>query len=232
MTSNKIYKTRSGIQPYIDDNNLPFKITTDDVERYMQHKLNIVVNGMRRKGLYNAEDIEIRVISIIVGSRCIPFSVVLPMDVLKKERHYRDPKMEIFHPNQDDINDVSTDIYEPVLKLFNHYMFDNHDIQWFHDIDWRRKYGVTSGAAVVLKKNSYPQIKLLNDGKMEKVAFIIDPIRVFRDMLKIKSDKTPFWIKIDDIEKNNTGIYSYYIRRTTSDSKSKSNFWQLLMGEL
>ena len=216
MASNEIYKTRAGIQP--SEQELPFSITTTDVEQYMQRKLNVVVNGMRQNGLYHGDDIEVKVVTVEMGSNFIPFTVVLPMNVLKERKRRPKEELSIFNPKD---NDATISIHEPIMKMFASYTFDKADGEAFFSADWRRARGVSTTTSAVLKNNRLPRIQKLNNGSMEKVTFLIDPIRVFHDMLMMENNNTNFMIEIKNWQKIRSGEYRYDMKRVINKKKGK-----------
>ena len=216
MASNEIYKTRAGIQP--SEQELPFSITTVDVEQYMQRKLNAVVNGMRKNGIYNGEDIEVKVITVEMGSKFIPFTVVLPMNVLKDKKRHPKEELGIFNPKD---SDATVTIYEPIMRMFSSYVFDKADGEAFFSSDWRRARGVSTTISAVLKRNRLPRIQKLNNGSMERVTFLIDPIRVFHDMLVMDDNGTNFRIEIDNWQKIRSGEFRYDMKRVVNKKKGK-----------
>ena len=224
MASNEIYKTRAGIQP--SEKELPFSITTTDVEEYMQRKLNVVVNGMRQNGLWRGDDIEVKVITVEMGSKFVPFTVVLPTNVLKdrKNRQSND-ELSIFNPKD---NDMTANVYEPIMKMFASYVFDKADGEAFYSADWRRARGVSTTTSAVLKRNRLPRVQKLNNGSMERVTFLIDPIRVFHDMLMMDNNNTNFRIEIENWQKIRSGEFKYDMKRVVNNKKGKgkgNNNW-------
>ena len=216
MASNEIYKTRAGIQP--SEQELPFSITTTDVEQYMQRKLNVVVNGMRQNGLYKGEDIEVKVITVEMGSKFVPFTVVLPMNVLKdKKRHPKD-ELSIFNPKD---SDATVNIYDPIMRMFASYVYDKADGEAFYSADWRRARGVSTTTSAVLKRNRLPRVQKLNNGSMERVTFLIDPIRVFHDMLMMENNNANFSINVENWQKIRSGEFRYDIKRVVNKKKGK-----------
>lgn len=216
MASNELYKTRAGIQP--SEQELPFSITTLDVEQYLQRKLNVVVNGMRQNGQYNGEDIEVKIVTVEMGSKFIPFTVVLPMNVLRDKRRHPKDELSIFNPKD---NDATVNIYEPIMKMFASYTFDKADGEAFFSADWRRARGVSTTTSAVLKRNRLPIVQKLNNGSMERITFLIDPIRVFHDMLTMDANNTNFRIEIENWQKIRSGEFRYDMRRVVNKKKNK-----------
>lgn len=228
MASNEIYKTRAGILP--SEQELPFSITTTDVKQYMQRKLNAVVNGMRQNGLYSGEDIEVDVITVEMGSNFIPFTVVLPMSVLRGERKRRSrDELSIFNPKD---NDATVGIHEPIMKMFASYTFDKADGEAFFSADWRRARGVSHTTSAVLKNNRLPRVQKFNNGSLERVTFLIDPIRVFHDMLMMENTNTNFMVNICGWQKIRSGEFRYDMKRTLNNKKKGKKGGNTLADEL
>ena len=216
MASNELYKTRAGIQP--SEQELPFSITTLDVEQYLQRKLNVVVNGMRQNGQYSGEDIEVKIVTVEMGSKFIPFTVVLPMNVLRDKRRHPKDELSIFNPKD---SDATVNIYEPIMKMFASYTFDKADGDAFFSADWRRARGVSTTTSAVLKRNRLPRVQKLNNGSMERITFLIDPIRVFHDMLVMDANNTNFRIEVEGWQKIRSGEFRYDMRRVINKKKNK-----------
>lgn len=217
MASNEIYKTRAGIQP--SEKELPFSITTTEVEEYMQRKLNVVVNGMRQNGLYKGDDMEVKVVTVEMGSKFVPFTVVLPMNVLRdKKKNRPNDELSIFNPKD---SDATVNIHEPIMKMFASYVFDKADGEAFYSADWRRARGVSTTTSAVLKRNRLPRVQKLNNGSMERVTFLIDPIRVFHDMLMMENNNTNFRVEIENWQKIRSGEFRYDMKRVINNKKGK-----------
>ena len=216
MASNDMYKTRAGIQP--SEQELPFSITTADVEQYLQRKLNVVVNGMRQNNQYSGDDIDVKVVTMEMGSKFIPFTVVLPMSVLKDKKRQPKNELSVFNPKD---SDATVPIYDPIAKMFSSYTFDKADGDAFFSQDWRRARGVSTNNSAVLKSNRLPKIRRFNHGNMEKVIFLIDPIRVFHDMLTMDNNPTNFRIEIENWQKIRAGEFRYDMKRVINKKKGK-----------
>ena len=213
---NNRYPTRSGIQPA--DQELPFDISTSQVEDYIQRKLNVVVNGMRRNGLYKGNDIDVRVITVEMGSKFVPFTVVLPMSVLKERKNRQKDELDIFNPKD---RDETANLYDPIMRMFSSYLYNKEDGEAFYSPDWRRERGVSTTTSAVLKRNRLPKVQKLNNGSMEAITFLIDPIRVFYDMLIMENNTSNFHIEIRNWQKIRSGEFKYEVKRVINKKKGK-----------
>ena len=212
----KIANTRAGLVPSMDE--LPYDITTTIVEEYVQRKLNVVVNGMRQNGLYNGNDIDVRVITVEMGSKFVPFTVVLPMNVLKEKRKRQKDELTIFNPKD---SDETANLYDPIMKMFSSYLYNKADGEAFFSQDWRRERGVSTTTSAVLKRNRLPRVQKLNNGSMEAITFLIDPIRVFYDMLIMEDNNANFRIEIKNWQKIRSGEFKYEVKRVLNKKKNK-----------
>ena len=218
MASNEIYTTRAGILP--SEQELPFDITTTQVMEYLQRKLNVVVNGMRTSDRYNGPDIDVSVITVEMGTKFVPFTVVLPTTVLKDNGKKRRDKNElsIFNPKD---SDSTANIYEPIAKMFASYTYNDADGEAFYSADWRRARGVSNTSSSILKRNRRPSVQRFNNGSVEKVVFLIDPIRVFHDMLTMDDNNANFRVEIESWQKIRSGEFKYDVRRVINKKKGK-----------
>ena len=227
QNNQKSYTTRAGLSP--SQNRLPYSITTTQVEEYLQKKLNVVVNEMKRNGSFNGDEVNVRVITVEMGTKFIPFMVVLPTEVLvqtqKKKNKPSQDELSIFNPRQ---YDGTANVLEPILKLFMAYMYDKKDGDAFYSVDWRRARGVATNTSAQLKSNRMPRITRISRGNStEMVTFLIDPIRVFYDMLKIEDLPSDFHVEINDWQKQKSGEFRYNIERVINRDKKgkKNNSW-------
>ena len=220
MASQNNYETRAGLTPSV--NRLPYVITTSIAEEYLQKKLNVVVNDSRRSGIYTGDDITLRLVTVEMGSKFVPFTVVLPTDVLvqsqKKRQNNNRNELSVFNPRE---NDGTANVIKPIMSFFASYMYDKSDGDAFYSPDWRRARGVSTTISAVLKSNRLPKITRFDRGQMEKVTFLIDPVRVFFDMLKIDGLPSDYRIDIVDWQKQKSGEYRYAVERVLNREKKK-----------
>ena len=218
MASNDSYVTRAGLVP--SDQSLPYSITTTDVENYLQDKLNTVVAELRQKGEFKGEDPSLEVVSVEMGSKFIPFTVVLPMSILRDRVVNKQPNtLEILNQKS---NDATANIIPAIGKMLSSYTYNKKDCDAFYSPDWRRARGVSHSAASTLKKNVRPTVTRFNNGNMSKVTIIIDPVRIFYDMMFIKNNPADFTVDIYDWQKIRTGEFRYDVYRVRNKKKNKN----------
>lgn len=219
MASLENFQTKSGLTP--DEKELPYSIRTEDVKNFLQLKVNGILKQMRMvEGGENEPDhIDVNVYTTDAGRSFFPFIVILPTSVLKEsEEQKRRNKPAMFQSPE---YKKSTSMKKPLYNLFSAYIYNKKDEDAFFSDDWRRARGVTRQTSPVLKGQRTPKVTTLNNGRMKVVIFMIDPIRVFHDMLKVNTDNRDFFIEITDWKKIRTGEYVYYVKRTIAKNNGK-----------
>ena len=215
--SNDELNTRSGFTP--DKSNLPFHITTSDAENYLQSKVNGIVQSMRAAGK-NIGDVEVGLYTTEPGTKFLPFVVSLPTSVLASEGKGRRNanELSIFNPKDDDNHGV--DLKEEFHNLFRIYTYNKQDEAAFFSQEWRRLRGVSRTTSAKIKEMRLPKI-LEFSGNQKCVTFMLDPVRLFHDMLVIEGDNRPFFIEIEHWQRQGQGQYRYDIIRRIGKGKKK-----------
>ena len=211
-------ETRAGLQP--SDKKLPYTVTTAQVEQYLQKKVDVLCN--RDKSL--PQNVDVRVYTTEVGSKFIPFVVVLPTSVLvdKSKKQNNDHIDGIFNINER--SSKVEDLLKPFKSLFVAYTYDSDDMKAFSSSDWRRARGVARTTSESLKKMVFPRIsQFRGEGgrKTTVVIFLLDPLRVFHDMLKMNDDNRDFNVDIERWQKIKTGEFRYIMTRSVKHGKHK-----------
>lgn len=209
--------TRAGIMP--DEKELPYTISTSDVEKYLQKKVNTLVERMNRDKGSNLNKIDVNVYTTEAGRNFLPFIIVLPLDVLdRKEKNKRNNTPSIFNTKD---SDGTSRMLPEFFKLFSSYTYNKDDETAFFSEDWRRARGVSRQTSPILKSMRTPKISNLENGKLKTVCFMLDPLRVFHDMLTRTDDNRSFKIEVDKWKKVQTGEYKYFLKRVVGNHKGK-----------
>lgn len=231
-------KTRSGLMP--NETALPYSITTSKVESYLQSKVDVLLNRMaeeRRKRREKRDDddedlpvVNVKVYTTEAGKSFLPFVVILPTDVLEqKNKNTRKKMASIFDTkNEDGTANMRKEFYE----LFKSYVYNKSDEEAFFSDVWRRERHVSRETSPVLKSLRTPKITSMDNGKLQVVSFMIDPIRVFHDMLVSEDDRRNFKIEVVNWQKIQTGEYRYDIKRVINKGKNKQKYKDTLAAEL
>ena len=61
-------------------------------------------------------------------------------------------------------------------------------------------------------------------GNQKCVTFMLDPVRLFHDMLVIEGDNRPFFIEIEHWQRQGQGQYRYDIIRRIPNGKGKKKY--------
>ena len=225
-----IEPTEAGLVPSIDT--LPYKITTGMVERYFQKKLNVVIRGMRNSGDRGMDDVRVQVVSLDMGKEFVPLAVILPKSVLKSNKKQNDAECVISYFQNDDDNRRGVKVKEPIMSLFSRHMYNVDDEKAFNSPDWRRARGVSAQDAEKLKKNRIPVIQRMNNNSDEIVTFIIDPIRTFYHMLRMRNNKANYRVGITGWKRHKSGEYRYDVERVIIDNNRKTKGGHSVADEL
>lgn len=220
MASNantELKKTRSGITP--DTTELPFSISTSDVESYLQAKVDAVENRSAKMKGSDVEHFNVKVYTTEAGRNFLPFVVVLPIEVLESRQKKKQAKTpSIFNPKESD----GTATMRPELyKLFSSYVYNKEDEQAFFSEDWRRSRGVNRETSPVLKSLRTPKVTSIDNGRLQVVSFMLDPLRVFHDMLIMEENNSSFKVDVFDWKKKQAGEFAYKVKRLIDNGKGK-----------
>lgn len=218
-------KTRAGIVP--SDRALPFSVTTSEVEEYLQKRVDAMVKALSETGK-KVPKVDIRVYSTEAGKSFIPFVVTLPVSVLTSKQRDDENDMEyIFNQKNEDRN---VNINEYYYKFFSSYIYDKNDEEAFFSDVWRRQVGVYKNTSYTLKKLRTP--KVFTSGGTKYILFMIDPLRVFHDMVTSENDGRNFLITITNFKKMETGKFRYDFKREIADNKKNKKYQKTVIEEL
>lgn len=215
-------KTKAGIQPVQTE--LPFSITTSDAEKYLQEKFNMLKgdNANMTVSLFTTE----------VSPKFLPFMLLLPKQASKNgSKKKNDNVLSIFNTDTNENNGVA--LHNDVFAVIAPYIFNKADEQAFFSPDWRRERQVSSATSHKLKYSRTPHIQKYNKGQIEFVAMLIDPIRLFYDMLSDPTKQENFRVSIRNMEKVKTGEYRYTVSKIPVVAKKKNhNYEEILAQEI
>lgn len=226
----KNYVTRSGIA--VNEKALPYEIRTSEVEQFLQKKLNYVWKkakaeekkkdpNQQRKNMLEVDDISVSVISTQAGKNFYPFFVVLPLDVLDRENDRRPNEPAIFNPTK---KDGVHRMYSELYNMFRIYIYNERDEKAFFSPVWRRMTGVSQRTAEYLRSNRTMKIMAIDNGRLRVVTFLIDPLRVFHDMLRLddQGERRNYVVNVEDVIKLSKSNYIYKVLREIKSAKNES----------
>lgn len=212
-------KTRAGVMPV--ENEIPYSITTEEVEQFLQKKFNSLAELARKNGT-DAENIKVMLFTSDCGKKLKPFIVLLPTSVLaSKKDKGNNQELSMFNP---DSSEKSVRLKQWVYELLNCYQYDKTDKQLFFNQAWRRQVGISMHTAHILKANCFPHIQKFNKGRIKYVTCLLDPVRIFHDMLgDVENPKAQFDTWIGKTEKIRLTSYRYDVYRTVKGKHNKED---------
>jgi len=235
------YQTKAGLSP--SQNTLTYRISTSDVEKFLQDKMNIVVQKMRDEGYqvyttksdqpeirkYNGPNIDVNLIGINMSSVFVPFTVILPMDVIVERKKKKKEELSIFDPKG---SDGTLNLYLPIARLLAAYSYNKEDTKAFFSPDWRRARKIPNSVTPTLKYNATPKVQRVNQGKDEVVTLMLDPIRMFHDMLKMEDNRADFHVEIVDIQRQREGEFLFTVDRVLNKKKKNGKGGRGLVADI
>lgn len=218
----KDIRTRSGLNPDRDDT-LSYSIETRKVEEFLQNKLDIL---SKKSG---TGDIDIRVLTTEAGEKFIPFMIVLPSEVQKDYKKKQEKMPEVFR-NYEDNSDVIR-LQDHVYAFLQQYAYTKRDSKMFDSQSFRQQMRIYRRSATTLKSLITPKRMKLNGHNDTKVIMLLDPIKVFYDMLGSEDDTRPYHVEITGWKKIETGKFRYDVDRVINRGKKK-NYKDTVANEL
>lgn len=242
QSTSKMYGgTVSGIRP--DDKIEPYEITTTDIRKYLQEKLDVVIakvnmelDAKRKAGQIDSNvppipQIQINAYTIRMSDWFYPIMITFPESAIYRPVK-KQQKKQNHDPNRINILDAAsteTDssyqmLYTPIWKMFQEFRYENVH-QSFNSPEVRRSLGITaeSGRQVI----TYSKTRISRIGRKDNGSLIamlmIDPYHVIHDMLIKDNDSRPFTVSMKKVDKLKDGEYRYRLNRaiTTGSKRNK-----------
>ena len=211
-------ETRSGLTP--SEKEMPFLITSSQVTKYLQNKLNVIAAKDK-----SVPKMNIKIVSFDVSKKFVPFAVVLPTSALQKGRGKNDDRLDpIFNPNHASKREM---LIQPLFEFFRGYVYTSRDFKDMSNQHVRHELGLSQGKLNTLKNMAIPKKMTIGQGsnRQECVFFLLDPINVFHDMLESKNPAKGgdrFNIEIDGVKKISSGEYEYNCLRCEMNTVRKT----------
>lgn len=212
-------RTRSGLNPTVQNNKLPFSISTTQVQAYLQKKMDVLCN----KDKTLPRHITVNLFTTEAGRSFLPFVITLPMSVV--EESSTDESESAIDPIFDNNSDDKIENLKPqIKKLLAPYVYNNKDHKAFASNDWRRARGVSILSADYLKEIVYPRIHTFKfDGEEVCVVIcLLDPIRIFHDMVHFDNDNKQYEVGITKWKKVEDQVYKYTVIKQYVNKKSRN----------
>lgn len=207
--------TRCGLKA--DTSKPHYIVTTKNVEEYLQKAINVMVKDLRDNGK-NVRDVKITVMTNNVSKEFKPFLVALPIDGAAKGRSGNSDNLSIY---QNEENDNNIQMHDWLFKFMSTFVYDKSDIRAFDSMMFRKELGITPAAANDLKRLARPKVHSVRDDRRPThIIFYVDPIRVFKHMLRVSDDeKFKISIKKDECVDLNSGECEYSVYKIYDSSR-------------
>ena len=223
------FTTRSGLEPCQRDVE-PYSITTQEVQRYLQNKINVVLNQAipELQGKVN-----VIAITIEAGRKFLPFVVMLPKSVLDDKVEDINDSLPGIYQGED--VDRNSSIRKPIAAVLDAYRFNKYDVKAFFSDDWRRRAGISRSTSSILKRLSTPRIQKVGENNEEVIEVLLDPLRIFHDMLKFNNPEgkdnnkkdprvnQPFYVEITKWKKLKVGEFRFSVLRKLGNQSGQGN---------
>lgn len=210
-------KTKAGLVPV--ENEIPYSITTEQAEEFLQKQIDGIVATMNRSGEGPGQgDVKIMLLTIKCSKKFAPFMLLLPTNILigKKDKK-NEAELDMFNP---ECSDKIAKLKKPFFDLVGAYMYNKNDEKCFFSNNWRQALGVSLKTSQMLKNNRIPKVQKFNKGQNEYVACIIDPLRLFHYMLRdVNDNEAKFGVEIASSEQIKSGNWKYEVYRVTRKKK-------------
>ena len=211
-------KTRSGLVPAIDERDVPYKIKTSQVEEYVQKKLDIVCDMMRKNGKEQA-DVKFNIMTTQMGKFFFPMVGILPIDIIAESE---DEKNQDEHP----IFNPGYSKQFPALKkefwmLLQPWLYTKQDEDAFFNQHTRQSLRMSLAESHKMKNYRQPKLYSFNKGRTKVLLFMLNPVSLFRDMLsEANNDQAQkFDVMINRVVQINDTNYRYDVTRSTQHKK-------------
>lgn len=224
-------ETVSGKTP--DAKNLPYIITTEEAERFIQQRLDAARYSMIKDGVLDESEpqVKISLFSVAGSDRFFPFIIVLPTSASKGMINKKNNKIDSFFEtaNEEDHNGKKSVILkEYIYKFLGFYTYKKGI---FENPGFRRDTGISKHQQSELIKLATP--RMIRDGNNSNaIGLVLDPIKIFISMLTFTSEaadkgaRSRIRVDINDVRKKESGRYIYFVNKYYSKGNKKhtSNF--------
>lgn len=218
-TEKKWMQTRAGLLP--SDKEVPYTITTDDVQEYLAKKLAVVSAAAKRDGNRQIPEINFQVVTADMGAKNYrPLILMLPQEALgdRAKSDYSEPTILDIGSDSDSGRKVwiNPDYFKVLMKP---YMYNKDDRSAFSTAKFRSDIQISHAESKRLAQMSIPSVYKLNGQKY--VGVLIDPMKIFHDMLEVSGDNRPFTVAVKKFKKLRSGGYRFNIIRRVNGGGKK-----------
>ena len=213
-------KTRSAIAPAVDDRDVPYKIKTSQAEEYIQKKLDIVCSMMRQNGK-DQPDVKFNIMTTQMGKLFFPMLGILPIDIISETEDDKKEVHDIFNPGS---SKQFPSLKKEFWTVLQPWLYSKQDEDVFFNQNTRSALRMSLAESHKMKNYRQPKLYSFNKGRTKVLLFMIDPVRLFKDMMTdVNNEDQKFDVIINRVTQINDTNYRYDITRSTSQKKKKNN---------
>lgn len=209
----------------------PYNITTMKAEAFLQKKFDAIIQIMNKeirkhnqehpdeKPIPYQDPVEVNLITTRMSQKFYPFVLMLPSSVLENKNQYEEgDELDIFNPQHSEKN---ARIKEPLYKIIQPFFYDDNDRKAFYSQNFQHTLKISHSTADALKVNCRLRIHHFAKESVTYVAVLLDPLRLFHNMLTSTDDNTPFSVFIDRVDQMKGGDFRYSVLRSPKDRNNK-----------
>lgn len=221
-----IEKTRAGLVPVLPSE-VPYSITTAMAEDHLQRILNKVSAGARSMGA-NVPDITITLHTLECSKKFRPLFLMMPTSALAESSKNEKKKNEPSIFNTSNNGEQNAKLHKPLFEAIKPFLYTKGDVEAFtKSPNIRRTLRIDSYAAYNIKNFHMPKVQTFNNGRDEYVVVVIDPIRLFHQMLETDSDpkggNRGYDVEIGLSENIRQGNFKYEVFKVFTNNGKKKN---------
>lgn len=198
-----------------------YEITTTQAAEHLQKRLNTLTSAARKNGV-DIEDIQVTLVSVAFSKKFVPFMLILPEEAIHERR--KNDKEEIMGIFMNEETRDASKIEDCVWAGIKPYLYTKGDKKSFYDSsNLRKTLGLTSADVNTITKTCSPRI-IKTDDRTKHVVCLIDPIRLFSDIIKRsgETDKNgipKYLTNIKEVKSINHETYKYFVTKEPKKHK-------------
>ena len=212
-----------------DDLPPSFWLSTSDVEKHLQNRIDMIVALLRRSKKYQElPDIKIQVGGTQASSNpngYMVLNVVLPPAALESEASNAGEELAFIWRNRDEEEELI--LIEEIKEFFSLFSFTREDLSCMMSRKWQEENRVRPADVAVIKNYSVPRYRKTKDrdGKdKEIIVLFLDPMRVFHDMICEEGENPDnFRIEINRVKKIRHGDYEFRVTKVNKKKERRND---------
>ena len=216
--------TRAGLSPIITEEK--FNIPTDKVGGFLQDKIAKAID-VHNKSLKPGEtaigsNIGVSVYTFQASKLFYPMAAIIDREALSDPKNTMDNVNAYFNPD----SQANVVRLKPIVfKVIQPFMYNKDDVSYFMSQTFKSDRRISNRMAYNLKDLSKPRmISVSGNGK--KIMVLIDPVKVFHNMLVDPSDPNQnFFVEVPahEVTKISEMNYRYTVTKKPNPGGKKGN---------